>query len=349
VIAPWNFPLAILCGMTVAPLLAGNPVIMKPAEQASGIAKVLYDMMLEVGFPRDVVQFLPGRGEDVGAHLVSHADIHIINFTGSRTVGLKILEEASRVRPGQRHIKKVVAEMGGKNSMIVDDDADMDEAVLASLRAAFHFQGQKCSALSRLIVLESNYERFRDRLVQALKSMTLGSVLDPATRVGAVIDREAQERLLKTIERNKSKIIAQVEVSASLMEKGNYVPATLFEDNDFASELSQQEHFGPLLAIYRVKSLDEAIERLNDTDYALTGGIFSRSPKNIRQFIEQAEVGNAYINRGVTGSIVSRQPFGGFKLSGVGAKAGGPDYLLQFLEPRTFTENLMRRGFTPEL
>jgi RHH-type transcriptional regulator, proline utilization regulon repressor / proline dehydrogenase / delta 1-pyrroline-5-carboxylate dehydrogenase len=349
VIAPWNFPLAILCGMTVAPLLAGNPVIMKPAEQASGIAKVLYDMMLEVGFPRDVVQFLPGRGEDVGAHLVNHADIHIINFTGSRAVGLKILEEASRVRPGQRHIKKVVAEMGGKNSMIVDDDADMDEAVLASLRAAFHFQGQKCSALSRLIVLESNYERFRDRLVQALKSMTLGSVLDPATRIGAVIDREAQERLLKTIERNRSKIIAQVEVSASFMEKGNYVPATLFEDNDFSSELSQQEHFGPLLAIYRVKSLDEAIEKLNDTDYALTGGIFSRSPKNIRQFIEQAEVGNAYINRGVTGSIVSRQPFGGFKLSGVGAKAGGPDYLLQFLEPRTVTENLMRRGFTPEL
>jgi len=349
VIAPWNFPLAILCGMTVAPLLAGNPVIMKPAEQSSGIAKILYDMMLEVGFPRDVVQFLPGRGEDVGAHLVKHADIHIINFTGSRAVGLKILEEASRVQPGQRHIKKVVAEMGGKNSIIVDDDADMDEAVLGALRSAFHFQGQKCSALSRLIVLENNYERFRDRLVQALKSMTLGSPLDPATRIGPVIDREAQQRLLGVIERNRSKIIGQVEVAASLMERGNYVPATLFEDSDFSSELSQAEHFGPLLAIYRVKSLGEAIDRLNDTDYALTGGIYSRSPQNIRRFIDEAEVGNAYVNRGVTGSIVSRQPFGGFKLSGVGAKAGGPDYLLQFLEPRTVTENLMRRGFTPEL
>jgi RHH-type proline utilization regulon transcriptional repressor/proline dehydrogenase/delta 1-pyrroline-5-carboxylate dehydrogenase len=253
------------------------------------------------------------------------------------------------VLPGQRHIKKVVAEMGGKNTIIVDDDADMDEAVMGSLKAAFHFQGQKCSALSRLFVLESNYDKFRDRLVEALKAMKIGSPLEPATRIGPVIDREAQERLLKTIERNRAKIIAQVEVSSSEMEKGNYVPATLFEDTDFSSELSQQEHFGPLLAIYKVKSVEEAIARLNDTDYALTGGIFSRSPQNIRQFLEDVEVGNAYVNRGVTGSIVSRQPFGGFKLSGVGAKAGGPDYLLQFLEPRTYTENLMRRGFTPEL
>ncbi|MEO5668683.1 MAG: aldehyde dehydrogenase family protein, partial [Bdellovibrionota bacterium] len=230
-----------------------------------------------------------------------------------------------------------------------DDDADMDEAVLGSLRSAFHFQGQKCSALSRLIVLESNYERFRDRLVQALKSMTLGSPLEAATRVGPVIDRDAQERLLKVVERNKSKIIAQVEVSGSLMEKGNYVPATLFEDSDFSSELSQVEHFGPVLSIYRVKNLEEALARFNDTDYALTGGLYSRSPQNIRRFLDEAEVGNAYVNRGVTGSIVSRQPFGGFKLSGVGAKAGGPDYLLQFLEPRSYTENLMRRGFTPEL
>ncbi len=228
--------------MTVAPLLAGNPVIMKPAEQSSGIAKVLYDMMLEVGFPRDVVQFLPGLGEVVGAHLVNHADIHIINFTGSRAVGLKILEQASRVQPGQRHIKKVVAEMGGKNSIIVDDDADMDEAVLGVLRSAFHFQGQKCSALSRILVLENNYERFRDRLVQALKSMTLGSPLDAATRIGPVIDREAQERLLGVIERNRAKIIGQVEVASSLMERGNYVPATLFEDSDFSSELSQSKY-----------------------------------------------------------------------------------------------------------
>jgi RHH-type transcriptional regulator, proline utilization regulon repressor / proline dehydrogenase / delta 1-pyrroline-5-carboxylate dehydrogenase len=349
VIAPWNFPLAILCGMAVAPLLAGNPVIMKPAEQSAGIAKILYDMMLEVGFPRDVVQFLPGKGEIVGAHLVAHKDVTIINFTGSQSVGLQIVETASRVLPRQRHIKKVVAEMGGKNAIIVDDDADMDEAVLGSLKSAFHFQGQKCSALSRLIVLESNYERFKERLVQGLQSMYLGSPLNAACKIGPVIDKDSQERLLGVIERNRSKIIAQIEVSSELMREGNYVPATLFEESDFNSELGQAEFFGPLLCLFKVKTIDEAIERLNDTDYALTGGLYSRSPRNIQKFKDEAEVGNLYINRGVTGSIVSRQPFGGFKMSGVGAKAGGPNYLLQFLQPRTISENLMRRGFTPEL
>lgn len=349
VIAPWNFPLAILCGMTVAPLLAGNPVIMKPAEQSSGIAKFLYDMILEVGFPRDAVQFLTGKGEVVGAHLVSHPGTHIINFTGSRAVGLSILETASKVLPRQRHIKKVVAEMGGKNTIIVDDDADMDEAVLGALKSAFHFQGQKCSALSRLIVLESNYTRFKERLVAALKTMALGDNLDPATKIGPVIDRESQQRLLSVIARNRSKIIAQIEVSEAMLKSGNYVPATIFEETDFNSELGQDEFFGPLLTIFKVKNMEEAIERLNDSDYALTGGIYSRSPQNIELFRQKAEVGNVYVNRPITGSIVSRQPFGGFKLSGVGAKAGGPDYLLQFLEPCSLSENLMRRGFTPEL
>jgi RHH-type proline utilization regulon transcriptional repressor/proline dehydrogenase/delta 1-pyrroline-5-carboxylate dehydrogenase len=349
VIAPWNFPLAILCGMTVAPLLAGNPVIMKPAEQSSGVAKALYDLMLEVGFPRDVVQFLPGRGEIVGAHLVAHPDTHIINFTGSRDVGLLILETASKVLPKQRHIKKVVAEMGGKNACIIDDDADMDEAVLGVLKSAFHFQGQKCSALSRVLVLESNYEHFKGRLLGGLMSLKLGDILDPAIKIGPVIDRESQQRLLNVIERHRSKIIAQVEVSEELMSLGHYVPATLFEESDFHSELGQQEFFGPLLTIFKVATLEEAVAKLNDTDYALTGGIYSRSPQNIEYFKRNAEVGNLYINRPITGSIVSRQPFGGYKLSGVGAKAGGPDYLLQFLEPRSTSENLMRRGFTPEL
>jgi len=349
VIAPWNFPLAILCGMAVGPLLAGNPVILKPAEQSSGIAKVLYDMMLEVGFPRDVVQLLTGKGEVVGAHLVSHPDTHIINFTGSRAVGLSIIETASKVLPRQRHIKKVVAEMGGKNALIVDDDADMDEAILGALKSAFHFQGQKCSALSRVIVLESNYERFKERLVGGLMTMKLGDILDPATKIGPVIDKETQSRLLDVIERNRSKIVGQLEVSEELMSKGNYVPATIFEESDFNSELGQQEFFGPLVTIFKAATIEEAVLKLNDTDYALTGGIYSRSPQNIEYFKREADVGNLYINRAVTGSIVSRQPFGGFKLSGVGAKAGGPDYLLQFLEPRSVSENLMRRGFTPEL
>lgn len=349
VIAPWNFPLAILCGMTVAPLLAGNTVIMKPAEQSSGIASVLYEMMREVGFPHEAVQFLPGQGEVVGAQLVKHPQIQIVNFTGSRDVGLKILQEAYTPRPGQQHIKKVVAELGGKNAQYIDDDADMDEAVLGVLKAAFHFQGQKCSALSRVLVHEANFDVFLDRLKEGLLSMSVGGPDDFANKICAVIDRETQQRLLKVIENNSEKVLAQAEVSEAMIESGNFVPPTLFVDEDFNSALSQTEHFGPLLVVHKVKDMDEALEVLNATDYALTGGIYSRSPRNIERFKKEAQVGNLYVNRGVTGSIVSRQPFGGFKMSGVGAKAGGPDYLLQFMNPRTQTENLMRRGFTPEL
>jgi len=349
VIAPWNFPLAILCGMTVAPLLAGNAVLMKPAEQSSGIAAVLLDMMLEVGFPKEVMQFLPGKGEDIGAHLVKHPKVNIINFTGSRDVGLQILKSAYSPSPEQRHIKRVVAELGGKNALIVDDDADLDEAVLGAVKSAFHFQGQKCSALSRVLVHESCFDKFLERLCQSLKSTHIGPVRDFSNKIIAVIDKEAQQRLLGVIERNKDKVVAQLEVSEEMMEKGCFVPPTIFVDDDFKSELSQAEHFGPLLVVHKIKSLEEGIHDMNDSDYALTGGIFSRSPKNIEKFRNEAQVGNLYINRGITGSIVSRQPFGGFKLSGVGAKAGGPDYLLQFMSGRTQTENLMRRGFTPEL
>ncbi len=349
VIAPWNFPLAILCGMTVAPLLAGNTVIMKPAEQSSGIATILYEMMMDVGFPKEAIQFLPGKGEVVGAHLVGHPKVNIINFTGSRDVGLKILKSAYDPSPKQKHIKRVVAELGGKNALIVDDDADLDEAILGTVKSAFHFQGQKCSALSRVLVHESCYDKFLSRLCQSLKSTHIGDVSIRANKIAAVIDREAQQRLLSVIERNKSKIAAQLEISDEMIEAGCFVPPTVFADEDFKSELSQTEHFGPLLVVHKFKTIEEAIADLNDSDYALTGGIFSRSPRNIELFRKKAEVGNLYINRGITGSIVSRQPFGGFKLSGVGAKAGGPDYLLQFLSGRTQTENLMRRGFTPEL
>jgi RHH-type transcriptional regulator, proline utilization regulon repressor / proline dehydrogenase / delta 1-pyrroline-5-carboxylate dehydrogenase len=233
--------------------------------------------------------------------------------------------------------------------LIVDADADLDEAVQGALKSAFGFQGQKCSALSRILVLEDCYDRFKERLVQGLRSMHMGPAEDAANKVGPVIDRDSQQRLLSTMEHQKSKIIAQLDVPAELQGKGHYVPATIFEESDFNGELAQQELFGPAVTLFKVKSLDEAIQRLNDVDYALTGGIFSRSPRSIEKVRAEAEVGNLYINRGITGALVGRQPFGGFKLSGVGAKAGGPDYLLQFLEPRTHTENLMRRGFSPQL
>lgn len=347
VIAPWNFPLAILCGMTVAALVAGNPVIMKPAEQASGIAFELFEIFLAAGVPENALHFLSGRGEEIGAMLVAHPQIHVIAFTGSRVVGLNIVEEAAKTPPGQRHVKKVIAEMGGKNAVIIDEDADLDEAVVGTLASVFGFQGQKCSALSRLLVHRKAMPDFLRRFTAALMSLRFGPADDPVAQIGPVIDAEAQARLLGVIARFKDKIVAQLPVPPGLKGLGHYVPPTVFADTDFAAELGQTELFGPLVALYSVDSMDAAVRAFNGVDYALTGGIYSRSPVNIERAKRELEVGNLYINREITGAIVGRQPFGGFKLSGVGAKAGGPDYLLQFLEPRTISENTLRRGFAP--
>lgn len=348
-IAPWNFPFAILCGLTVGPLVAGNPVLMKPSEQSTAIGKALFDILLRAGVAPEALHFLPGAGSVVGRALVKSPGVHVINFTGSREVGLEIMSEASRLAPGQKHLKKVVAELGGKNALIVDEDADLDEAVVGTLQSAFGFQGQKCSALSRVIVLESCFDKFKQRLQEAMLSMKIGPSENPAHKIGPVIEQEARERLEKVIERNRAKIIAQLELSPALKAQGHFVAPTLFEESDPNSELGQQEFFGPLLTLFKVKDFDAAIRLANGTDYALTGGLFSRSPQNIERVRNELEVGNLYINRGITGALVCRQPFGGYKLSGVGAKAGGPDYLLQFLEPRSITENTMRRGFAPEI
>ncbi len=348
-IAPWNFPLAILCGMTVAPLVAGNSVVMKPAEQSTAIAWKLFQILNLAGVPSDALHFLPGLGEEVGAALVKHPRVHIINFTGSREVGLWILENAARLSPGQKHIKKVVAEMGGKNAVIVDDDADLDEAVIGCLQSAFGFQGQKCSALSRVIIHEAAYDKFKNRMVEAIQSMKIGPAEETWAKVSSVIDESSQQRLLSVIEKFQDKIVAQLKVPEEYQNKGHYVPPTLFESADPKSDLGQKEFFGPLLTLFKVKDFDEAIQVFNDVEYALTGGIFSRAPSHLERARREMECGNLYINRGITGANVARQPFGGFKLSGVGAKAGGKDYLLQFLEPKTTTENTMRRGFAPEI
>jgi RHH-type proline utilization regulon transcriptional repressor/proline dehydrogenase/delta 1-pyrroline-5-carboxylate dehydrogenase len=246
-------------------------------------------------------------------------------------------------------VKRVVAEMGGKNAIIIDDDADLDEAVAACRQSAFGYQGQKCSALSRLIVHAACYDKFKDRFIEALRSLRIGPADDPGAQIGPVIDRDAQKRLLEVIERNRARIIAQLPVPRPLVEHGCYVPPTIFESSEPQSELGQSEFFGPLVTLFKVANFDEALAVFNGVDYALTGGVFSRSPGNLERARRESECGNLYLNRGITGALVHRQPFGGFKLSGVGAKAGGPDYLLQFLEPRTVTENTMRRGFAPEL
>jgi len=347
VIAPWNFPMAILCGMVSAALVTGNTVIMKPSEQSLNIGAMLMEIFEEAGVPAGVLNFLNGRGSVVGAHLVDHKDVDLIAFTGSREVGLGIWESAGKTREGQRELKHVICEMGGKNAMIVDSDADLDEAIVDSIYSAFGYQGQKCSALSRLIVLEGNYDRVTERLLNAAASLRVGNPEAPGIMVGPVIDEAAYRRILEYIDIGKSKPTPAYQAK-DLPPQGYFIPPTIFTGVKPDMRVAREEIFGPVLSVLKVRDLDEAIEVANGTDYALTGGFFSRSPANIERIKAQLEAGNVYINRSCTGAIVGRHPFGGFKMSGGGTKAGGPDYLLQFLLPRVVTENIMRHGFAPE-
>jgi RHH-type proline utilization regulon transcriptional repressor/proline dehydrogenase/delta 1-pyrroline-5-carboxylate dehydrogenase len=347
VIAPWNFPLAIACGMVTAALVTGNATILKPAEQTSLIAFELAKILLEAGVPGDAFAFLPGVGEDIGSALVESPHVDVICFTGSKAVGLHIVKAAAEVRPEQRNVKKVIAEMGGKNAIIVDSDADLDEAIKGVLYSGFGYSGQKCSACSRVIVVGDAYQPFISRLSDAASDICVGPARISSTLLGPVIDQEAQQRILRTIAEaeKENKLAFKGQVPSS----GYFVPATIFREVDPQSSLWKEEIFGPVIACLKVDSIEEALQVANDSPYALTGGFFSRSPANIELVRKEFKVGNLYVNRGCTGAIVCRQPFGGFRMSGVGSKAGGPDYLLQFLEPRVVTENMMRRGFSPEV
>jgi RHH-type proline utilization regulon transcriptional repressor/proline dehydrogenase/delta 1-pyrroline-5-carboxylate dehydrogenase len=348
VIAPWNFPLAILCGMTTAALVTGNTVVMKPAEQSSVIAAHLMAIFREVGLPPGVVNYLPGVGEEIGPTLVSHPDVAMIAFTGSRGVGLAINRQAAETPEGQEHIKRVVAEMGGKNAIIIDEDADLDEAVHGVVHSAFGYSGQKCSACSRVIVLESIYNTFLTRLIEATRSLKVAPAEDPGSMVGPLIDEAARRRVLDYIEKGKreSRLVYAGDVGPLLTE-GYYVAPHIFADVAPAAVIAQEEIFGPVLAVMQARDLADALAIANGVPYALTGGLYTRSPQSIARIKREYRVGNLYINRKITGALVDRQPFGGHKLSGLGTKAGGPDYLLQFVLPRTITENTMRRGFAP--
>lgn len=344
IIAPWNFPLAILTGMTAAALVTGNCALMKPAEQSPMMAQRLLEILGEAGLPEDACQLLYGGGE-LGAHLVHSSKIHLIAFTGSREVGLEILHEAYTHRPEQQHVKRVVCEMGGKNAVIVDTDADLDEAVVHVIDSAFGYQGQKCSAASRLILVGEVHDRLVPRLVEAVRSLKIGPPEDPRNSVGPLIEEAAVERVLQYIRLGKKEAQCVLEMAAP--KEGYFVGPAIFTDVDPDSRLAQEEIFGPVLAIIRARDFDQALEIANRSSFALTGGVFSRSPAHIDKARKEFRVGNLYINRGITGAVVERQPFGGLKLSGIGSKAGGPDYLLQFLEPRTISENTLRHGFMP--
>jgi RHH-type proline utilization regulon transcriptional repressor/proline dehydrogenase/delta 1-pyrroline-5-carboxylate dehydrogenase len=346
VIAPWNFPMAILTGMVSASIVTGNTVIMKPAEQAAVCGAMLMEMFEEAGIPPGVLNYLPGKGRVIGQHLVEHKDVYMIAFTGSREVGLRIWKTAGETREGQLELKRVVCEMGGKNPVIVDSDADLDEAIVDTIYSAFGYQGQKCSACSRLIVLEENYDRVVKRLVEAAASLRVGNPEEPGITVGPVIDETAYRRMLETIEIGKKE--ATLAFQGTAPPEGFFIPPTIFTDVKPHMVLSCEEIFGPVLSVLKVRDLDEAIRVANDTDYALTAGFFSRSPANIERVKAELVAGNVYINRSCTGAVVGRHPFGGFKMSGGGTKAGGGDYLLQFMVPRVVTENIMRHGFAPD-
>jgi len=347
VIAPWNFPIAILCGMASAGIVTGNAVIMKPSEQSIICGAMLMQVFEEAGVPPGVLNFLSGHGSVVGAHLVDHKDVDLVAFTGSREVGLKIWESAGITRPGQRELKRVICEMGGKNAMIVDTDADLDETIMYSIYSAFGFQGQKCSALSRLILLEENYGRVMERLIPAAASLRIGNPEQPGIMVGPVIDEAAYRRILEYIEIGRKEATLAFQAK-EVPPRGYFIPPTIFTDVKPHMRIAREEIFGPVLSVLKVRDLDEALEVANGTDYALTAGFFSRSPDNIERVKARLEAGNVYINRSCTGAIVGRHPFGGFKMSGSGTKAGGEDYLLHFLVPRVVTENTSRHGFAPE-
>jgi RHH-type proline utilization regulon transcriptional repressor/proline dehydrogenase/delta 1-pyrroline-5-carboxylate dehydrogenase len=335
--------------MTTAALATGNTVVMKPAEQSAVVAALLMDIFREAELPAGVLNYLPGRGEVAGAALVEHPDVSLIAFTGSRAVGLAINARAAEVsKQGVVNVKRVIAEMGGKNAIIVDSDADLDEAVAGVVKSAFGYQGQKCSACSRAIVVGDVYDAFLKRLIDATASLKIAPAEDPACGVGPVIDEESFRRIHDYIAIGKTESrLALAPDPGPLAQQGWFIGPHIFEGVPPNARIAQEEIFGPVLAVIRAADLTEALRIANGTDYALTGGIFTRSPATLDRARREFLVGNLYLNRAITGALVNRQPFGGFKMSGIGSKAGGRDYLLQFVIPRTITEHTVRRGFAP--
>ena len=347
VISPWNFPLAIATGMVSAGIVTGNCVIFKPSGLSPVCGWKLLEVFRSVGLPRGVLQFVPGPGGEVGEHLVSHPGVDFIAFTGSKDVGLRIVELAGKTRPDQENVKKVIAEMGGKNAIIVDNTADLDEAVRGVLESTLGFQGQKCSACSRVIVLEEVFDEFGLRLKDAMESVEIGPPEEPRCFMGPVVDQTALNKIRGYVS------LGRQEGAAALIRnvdgEGYFIGPVIIVDASPESRVAQEEIFGPVLTVFRAPDLDQALEIANKTPYALTGGIFSRSPANIRKASKEFRVGNLYVNRRITGALVGRQPFGGFGMSGVGSKTGGPDYLMQFFNIRSISENTLRRGFAPKI
>jgi RHH-type proline utilization regulon transcriptional repressor/proline dehydrogenase/delta 1-pyrroline-5-carboxylate dehydrogenase len=345
VIAPWNFPLAILSGMSAAALVCGNPVILKPATPAQISACKLHEILLEAGFPPAVAQLLPGEGSTLVSLLASHPDVAVMAFTGSREVGLSLIEQAHRRTPEQKRVKRVVCEMGGKNAIVVDEDADLDEAVAHILASAFGYQGQKCSAASRLITVGGVHERLLARLADALASWPLGPPADPQFRFGPLISQQALEKAQRyfDIGRMEGELVCQGKAPTG----GYYFAPAIFSGIRPYHRLAREEIFAPILAVLHAPDFETALAWANDSDYALTGGVFSRLPQHQEAAQQEFRVGNLYLNRAITGARVGIQPFGGTALSGTGVQAGGEDYLRQFVWSRVVSSNWLRHGYVP--
>jgi RHH-type proline utilization regulon transcriptional repressor/proline dehydrogenase/delta 1-pyrroline-5-carboxylate dehydrogenase len=342
VISPWNFPLAIPCGMAAAALATGNAVVLKPAEQSPACGLKLVQALRAGGVPPEAIALLPGEG-DVGAALVRDPGVQTVAFTGSLAVGLEIVRMAAEPSAGQQHIKRVVAELGGKNCVLVDSDADLDEAVPAIVSSAFAYAGQKCSAASRVLVHEAIVDQLLERVAGAVRVLVVGQASLLSTDVPPVIEREAKERIdsYRSLAERAGRIVASVE---PVPDRGWFCSPTVAADLPHDSPVLSEEVFGPLLTVEPIRDIEHGCDVVDALPYALTGGLFARDPTTVRYVRARTPVGNLYVNRGITGAKVGRQPFGGNRLSGTGSKAGGPDYLLQFVEPRAVTENTMRHG-----
>ena len=339
VIPPWNFLFAIMAGTTVAPIVTGNTVVLKPASATPVIAAQFVEVLEEAGLPKGVVNFVPGSGAEVGDYLVDHPKTSIITFTGSREVGTRIFERAAKVQPGQMHLKRVIAEMGGKDTVVVDNDCDIELAAQSIFASAFGFAGQKCSAGSRAVVHEDVYDQVLQRVIEITESKVTGNPESADTYMGPVIDQGSFDKIMDyiSIGKEEGRLVSGGNGNDS---KGYFIEPTIFADLDPNARIMQEEIFGPVVAFAKAKNFDEALEIANNTEYGLTGAVITRNRKHIERAKQEFHVGNLYFNRNCTGAIVGYHPFGGFKMSGTDSKAGGPDYLALHMQAKTISEML---------
>ncbi len=340
IIPPWNFPLAIMAGMTLAAVVCGNTTVLKPSPDAPTIAYKFMEVLEEIGLPKGVVNFVAGSGTRVGELLVQSPKIRFISFTGSKAVGLHIYEEAAKMREGQRWMKRVVAEMGGKDAIIVDAEADLDSAATGVVQSAFGFQGQKCSACSRLIVDESIHDKLMEKVVALTKDLKIGSPTEAGMNMTAVINQKSFDNAIRAITKGQEEGGKLIVGGNGDSSEGFYIEPTIIDEVEPKSTVEQEEIFAPVLAVIKAKNFDHALEIANDTQYGLTGAVYSKNEEKLEKARDEFQVGNLYFNRKCTGALVGAHPFGGFNMSGTDSKAGGREYLLQFMQGKLVSEKI---------